>query len=81
MELEESTLLTSDCTTKLQPSRQYGTGIKTEVFVDQWKIIESSEINPHSYSYFILDKRGKNIKWRKDSFFYKLVQGKQNSFM
>ena len=30
LELEESTVLTSDYTTKLQPSRQYGTGTKTE---------------------------------------------------
>ena len=31
MELEESTTLTSDYTTKLQPSRQYGTGPKPEI--------------------------------------------------
>ena len=31
MELEESTFLTSDCTTKLQSSRQYGTSTKTEI--------------------------------------------------
>ena len=31
MELEESPFLTSDYTTKLQSSRQYGTGIKTEI--------------------------------------------------
>ena len=31
MELRESTCLTSDYTTKLQSSRQYGTGIKTEI--------------------------------------------------
>ena len=31
MELEESTVLTSDYTTKLQSSRQYGTGTKTEI--------------------------------------------------
>ena len=30
MELEESAFLTSDYTTKLQSSRQYGTGTKTE---------------------------------------------------
>ena len=30
-ELEESTFLTSDYTTKLQSSRQYGTGTKTEM--------------------------------------------------
>ena len=31
MELEESIFLTSDYTTKLQSSRQYGTGTKTEI--------------------------------------------------
>ena len=31
MELEESTYLTSEYTTKLLPSRQYGTGTKTEI--------------------------------------------------
>ena len=31
MELEESTFLTSDYTTKLQSSRQYGTGTETEI--------------------------------------------------
>ena len=31
MELEESTCLISDYTTKLQSSRQYGTGTKTEI--------------------------------------------------
>ena len=30
-ELEESESLTSDYTTKLQQSRQYGTGTKTEI--------------------------------------------------
>ena len=31
MELEESTYLTSDYTTKLQSSKQYGTSTKTEI--------------------------------------------------
>ena len=31
MELEESTFLTSDYTTKLQSSRHYGAGTKTEI--------------------------------------------------
>ena len=31
MKLKESTFLTSDYTTKLQSSRQYGTGTKTEI--------------------------------------------------
>ena len=31
MELEKSNFLTSDYTIKIQPSRQYGTGTKTEI--------------------------------------------------
>ena len=31
LELEESTFLTSNYTTKLESSRQYGTGTKTEI--------------------------------------------------
>ena len=34
MELEESTFLTSDYTTKLQSSRQYRTGTKTEIYTN-----------------------------------------------
>ena len=34
MELEESTCLTSGYTTKLQSSRQYGTGTKTEIQIN-----------------------------------------------
>ena len=34
MELEESTCLTSDYTTKLQSSRQYDTGTKTEIQIN-----------------------------------------------
>ena len=34
MELEESIFLTSDFTTKLQSSRQYGTGTKIEILTN-----------------------------------------------
>ena len=34
MELDESTCLTSDYTTKPQSSRQYGTGTKTEIQIN-----------------------------------------------
>ena len=70
MELEESTFLTSDYTTKLQSSRQYGTGAKTE-----YRSMEQDR-NPrnkpmHLWVPFFFAKGGKNIQWGKDSLFNK----------
>ena len=46
--------------------------IKTALYwnkqMDQRNRAESPEINSHTYSQFIFEKRGKNIQWRKNSF-------------
>ena len=35
--------------------------------IDQWKKIESPEINPHTYAHVIFDKVGTYVQWRRQS--------------
>ena len=69
MELEESTSQTSNYTTNLQSSRQYGTGTKTEIQMNGTKQKAQKLIGPCTYGHLIFEKGGKNIQWRKDNVF------------
>ena len=39
--------------------------------IDQWSMVDSSEISPLTYVYLTFDKGIKNIHWGKDSLFHK----------
>ena len=62
--------LASDCTTRVQSSRQWFWH-KTRN-TDPWNRTESWEVNPSTCGHLIYDKEGKNMPWRKHSFFSKL---------
>ena len=42
---------------------------------EQWKKIDTPEINQHTYGQLIFDKVGKNIQWKNDCFFNKWCWG------
>jgi hypothetical protein len=41
--------------------------------MNHWNRIEDLDMNPHNYAHFIFDKGVKNIQWKKDSLFKKVV--------
>ena len=69
MELEESTFMTSDYTTKLQSSRQYSTAQKQKYRPTEQD--RKPRNKPMHLWYVIFDRGGKNIQWGKDSLFNK----------
>ena len=58
MELEESSSLTSEYTSELQSSKQYDTGTKTEIKINEAGQ-KAQKKNPHTYGQLVYDKESR----------------------
>lgn len=41
--------------------KQYGTNLKTDIYVDQWNKAEDTNMSTHNYNYLILNKGQKRV--------------------
>ena len=66
MELEESTCQTSDYTTKLQSSKQYGTGTKTEIYISMEQNRNPRDKSAHLWAPYLWQRRQENTmeEWK-----------------